>query len=156
MKRLVIAVLLVCCGACIKRATKFRSEFRNCTAAAGGEIVCNGRQAAQVECYQPRSNSCRALAMRYADGERLWLFEPTGFDPDAPEASNSSEDQTVALQPQIMRDASLIWFQRSDASRGMWQTYEPLTGVFEEVDSMRIELLKERQGTDAVPLWTGR
>jgi hypothetical protein len=153
MRRIIICLLLCSASACIKRATKFRGDFRNCSAAAAGAIVCNGKQAAQVECFHPSSNSCRALALRYADGERLWLFEPVGFDPDTPEAS-ASEDQTVAMQPQMSRDASLIWFQRSDSTRGLWQTYEPLTGVFEEMDSMQLRLFRDRRGTDSIQLWS--
>src|SRR5947209_9431731 len=111
MKKVVIGCLLLCAVGCARRATRFRSSFRNCSAAAGGEIVCNGVQAAQVECFEARSNACRALAMRYADGERVWLFQPMGFDPDNPEASAKSEDERVVLQPEMARDASLHWLR---------------------------------------------
>jgi len=154
MKKLVIGCLLLCAFACARRATRFRSAFRNCNAAAGGEIDCNGVQAAQVECFEPRSNACRALAIRYADGERVWLFQPNGFDPDNPEASAQSEDDRVVLQPEMARDASLLWYRTSDNGQGYWTTYEPLSGIFGEVDTMKILLLRDRQ--DTIPLWNAK
>jgi hypothetical protein len=154
MKRIVIGCLLLCAFGCARRATRFRSGFRNCNAAAGGAIVCNGAQAAQVECFEPRSDACRALAMRYADGERVWLFQPMGFDPDNPEASAQSEDERVAVQPEMARDASLLWFRTSSNGQGYWTTYEPLSGVFGEVDTIKILQLRERQET--IPLWTSK
>ena len=152
MKKLVLVCLLLGASACMRRATHFRNNFRDCTAGGGGEIICQGKPAAQVECFQPSSNSCRALAVRYADGERVWLYEPMGFDPDQPEASNSSEDDTVVLQPEMARDGSLIWFRRSNGPRGYWQTYEPLTGLFDEVDTMKVIRLRGQSYDNPVEL----
>jgi hypothetical protein len=152
MKKVVIGCLLLCALACARRVTRFRSGFRDCAAGAGGAIVCNGREAAQVECFQPTSNACRALAIRYADGERVWLFQPSGFDPDNPEASNQAEDERVVLQPEMARDASLIWFRTSSSARGYWTTYEPVSGQFDEVDTMKVMILRNR--TDSVSLWS--
>lgn len=151
MRRFLIGGLLICAVGCAHRATRFRSSFRNCNAAAGGEIVCNGVEAAKVECFEPRSNACRALAIRYADGERVWLFQPNGFDPDNPEASAQSEDDRVVLQPEIARDASLLWFRTSSSDQGYWTTYEPLSGIFGEQDTVQILGLRGRQET--IPLW---
>ncbi|HEY2030726.1 MAG TPA: hypothetical protein VGH20_16125 [Myxococcales bacterium] len=151
MRRLMIGCLLVCAVGCARRATRFRSNFRNCSAAAGGEIVCNGVQAAQVECFEPRSNACRALAIRYADGERVWLFQPMGFDPDNPEASAQSEDERVVIQPEMARDASLLWYRTTSSDQGYWTTYEPLSGTFGEVDTVKVLQYRDRQET--IPLW---
>jgi hypothetical protein len=155
MKKVLICCLLLAAAGCQARRTKFRNTFKDCTAAAGGAIECAGKSAAQVECFQPRSDSCRALAIRYADGERVWLFQPMGFDPDNPQAS-SEEVETVVLQPEMARDASLIWFHRSNAQRGQWETYDPLTGVYEEVDSMKLLMLRRRQYDDAISLVQAR
>src|SRR4051812_27344785 len=155
MKKLLIGCLLLCAAGCVRRATRFRSGFRDCTSAGGGAILCGGKPAAQVECFQPRSNSCRALAVRYTDGERVWLYQPMGFDPDQPEASAANaEDDIVVVQPEMARDASLIWFRRSDGPRGYWQTYEPLTGIFDEVDTMKILSLRRRSYDAPIQLWS--
>jgi hypothetical protein len=127
----------------MKRITRFRKNFRDCTVAGDGAISCGGNPAAQVECFQPRSNSCRALALKYADGERVWLYEPMKFDPDNPQAE-ANEDDPVVLQPEITRDASMIWFRRSNSYPGTWETYEPLTGVFNEVETRTILGLRSR------------
>jgi hypothetical protein len=147
VKKIFIGVALLCAAGCMKRMTRFRSEFKNCVAGDGGAIVCGGRPAAQVECFQPRSNSCRAMAVRYADGERVWIFQPMGFDPDDPEAS-AQEDSPVILQPEMSRDASLIWYRRSNGYKGVWETYDPLTGVFDEVDTMGLMRLRRGQYED--------
>jgi hypothetical protein len=151
MKKIFLCLSLLCAAACMKRMTRFRGNFKDCSSAAGGAIVCGGRPAAQVECFQPRSDSCRALAVRYADGERVWLFQPQGFDPDNPEASGQ-ENEAVVLQPEMARDASLIWFHRSNARRGEWETFEPLTGAFSDVDSMGLLRLRQRQDDNPVSL----
>jgi hypothetical protein len=118
-------------ASCAHRATRFRSGFSNCNAAAGGQIVCNGVQAAQMECFQPM-----------------------GFDPDNPEASAQSEDERVVLQPEMARDASLMWYRTSSSDQGYWTTYEPLSGTFGEVDTVKILSLRDRQET--IPLWTAK
>jgi len=40
-----------------------------------------GKEMAKVECYRPEDESCGALAVHYADGERVFLFRPPGFEP---------------------------------------------------------------------------
>ena len=142
-KILICCCLLLCAAACMKRMTRFRKNFKECAVAGDGAVTCGGNPAAQVECFQPRSNSCRALAIKYADGERVWLYEPMKFDPDNPQ-SEVNEDDPLVLQPEIAGDGSLIWFRRSNAYPGTWETYEPLTGVFAESDSRNILLLRGR------------
>jgi hypothetical protein len=154
MKRVLICCAILCAAGCVKRATKFRGGMNNCSSAAANTIVCGGNPVAQVECFQPRSNSCRGLAVRYADGERVWLYQPQGFDPDNPEASASAEDETTAIQPEMARDASLIWFRRSNAPSDLWETYDPSTGIFDEVDTMRVFQLRDKQLAEGpVEIW---
>jgi hypothetical protein len=142
VKKIFIGVALLCAAGCMKRMTRFRGDFKDCAASNDGAIVCRGQPAAQVECFRPRSNSCRAMAVRYADGERVWIFQPMGFDPDDPEAS-SEEESPVILQPEMARDASLIWYHRSNGYQGVWETYDPLTGVFGEVDARGLMRLRQ-------------
>ncbi|HEX4382566.1 MAG TPA: hypothetical protein VH083_06445 [Myxococcales bacterium] len=150
MKKILIGCcLLLCAAACMRRVTRFRNNFKDCVATSDGAISCQGVPSAQVECFLPRSNSCRALALKYADGERVWLYEPMKFDPDNPQAE-VNEDDPVVLQPEIAKDASMVWFRRSNAYPGTWETFEPLTGVFDQAEARTIMLMRQR--TDAISL----
>jgi hypothetical protein len=155
MRKMFICGLVLFAAGCLMRRTKFRGGLKDCSSAGGGAIVCGGKPAAQVECFQPRSESCRALALRYADGERVWLFQPPGFDPDNPQAS-SEEDVPVVLQPEMARDASVIWYHRSNGRSGTWETFEPLTGIFNEVDTMKVMQLRQHQDDGPVSLVPAR
>jgi hypothetical protein len=142
------AALLVV-AACATARPAGRPEFRDCSAAGDGDIVCGGKPAAHVECFLPRSDSCRALAIRYASGERVFLYRPTGFDPDSPEAS-PSEDVGAALQPEMARDGSLIWFKATDSEA--WSTFDPATGAIGSADSTKVVQLRASQADGPVEL----
>src|SRR3981081_4493968 len=78
MKRFLLLMLV---AGCAQRMTRMRSGWRSCQAADPNAIRCGGTEVAQVECFHPGEEACGALAIRYADGERVFLFRPFGFEP---------------------------------------------------------------------------
>jgi hypothetical protein len=143
-----IAALLLL-AACARAQPAGRAEFHDCSAAGGADIVCGGKPVAHIECFLPRSDSCRALAVRYSGGERIFLYRPSGFDPDAPEASPAEEIGAV-LQPEMARDGSLIWFKPIGSE--MWATYEPATGATGSADAEKVLKLRGAQTEGPVQL----
>jgi hypothetical protein len=130
------------------RVSHFRSGMGSCRAADPNIIECGGKKMARVECFNPGDESCGALAIQYADGERVFLSRPAGWDPQ----SQVSLDSNAVVRPEMAGDGSMIWFRNADNRSESWQLYEPDTGILREVDNFRIFQIRERD-RHSVPLW---
>jgi hypothetical protein len=129
------------------RMSHYRSGMGSCRAIDPNIIECGGKQMATVQCYAPGDEACGALAVQYADGERVFLLRPPGWQPE----SQTSIDNNLVLRPEMSGDASMIWFKSSDRNAS-WQIYETNTGIMREVDNFRIFQIRERE-RHSVPLW---
>lgn len=149
MKRLLLVLLLAACSA--TRLTHAREGWSSCHAADPNVVQCGGRQVAQVECFQPGDEACGALAVLYADGERVFLARPPGFEPgqEAPIAS------ATVIRPELASDGSMIWFKPAQRRGEYWTVFEPETGVKREVDAYRIFRIRELD-PHSMPLWVAR
>jgi hypothetical protein len=148
MKRCLWILLLTGCTA--TRLTHYRGGFGSCHAADPNVIECGGKQMAKVECYDPGDEACGALAIVYADGERIFLHRPPGFDSKKPEP-DALEDRSV-LRPELSSDAQYIWFKPATGHRDMWVVYEPQTGITREVDGFQIFEIRQKD-PHSMPLW---
>ena len=142
-------ILLFGAACAAPRITHFRSEMGSCRAVDPNLIECGGRQMAQVECFQPGEEACGALAVKYADGERVFLSRPPGWDP----TSQIPLEPNAVLRPEMSGDGSLIWFRNAGGRSDRWQVYEPNTGYMKDVDGFRIFQIREKERT-SLPLWT--
>ena len=152
MRRALVAVLAL--GCTLPHLTKYRGGINNCTnvqTGPDGKVSCGQQIVATVECYLPRQETCTALAVRYPDGERVFLYEPTGFNPAHSEEA-AADTQNFALRPQIAEDGTFIWFRRSDSRFGSWEAYEMDTGAVYTTDGRGVIDAQHRHG--AKPLWT--
>jgi len=147
MKRFFLLVLMAGCAA--QRMTHMRSGWNSCQAADPNTIRCEGKEVAQVECFHPGDEACGALAIRYADGERVFLFRPFGFEP----GQDDSTLESAVIRPELASDGSKIWY-RAPTTRGnaVWTVYEPQTGITQVVDSYQIFRIRERD-PHSLPLW---
>lgn len=139
--------ILLCC-ACTSNLTRYRGGFRGCSVAQDRSITCNGKPMARLECFLPARNACGALAIHYADGQRVFLAAPAGFDADHPQPAEN--DRSTAFSPYAATDGSVIWFRNGDRS-GDWEVYEPDSGQTTSVDYYYAAKLHE-QYPDAVAL----
>src|SRR3989442_14284313 len=124
LKRLLLVVVLAACSA--TRLTHLRGGWRSCHAADPNAVECGGKQVAQVECFQPGDEACGALAVRYADGERVFLSRPAGFEP----GQEAPIGPPTAIRPELASDGSMIWFgrpQRRGEGRGALGRGTPAT-----------------------------
>jgi len=146
MKRFLLLMLVGCMA---QRMTHRRSGWNSCQAADPNRIQCGGSEVAQVECFHPADEACGALAIHYADGERVFLFRPFGFEPGQDESALGS----VVIRPELASDGSKIWY-RAPTTRGSnaWTVYEPETGITQEVDAYTIFRIRERD-PHSMPLW---
>jgi len=149
LKRLLPVLLVAACSA--TRLTHRREGWSSCRAADPNVVQCGGIQVAQVECFQPGDEACGALAVRYADGERVFLARPAGFEPGQ-EASIASP---TVIRPELASDGSMIWFKPAQRRDEYWTIFEPQTGVKREVDGYQIFRIRERD-PHSMPLWIAR
>lgn len=142
MKLALAAAAALAAFACLPRLTKFRSILGNCARVSvdQGNVSCGGRLLATIECYRPRQETCGSLAVLYPDGERVFLYEPP---PGADE---------WAERPQVAEDAVYIWFKRSEAHQGNWESFEMDSGILNQADVRAVLDQQGRHG--ARPLWT--
>ncbi len=143
--------ILLLAGCTATKLTHFRKGFNSCRAADSNVIECDGKEMAKVECFRPGEEACGALAIKYADGERIFLVRPPGFDPNGPDAEAALEYR-AALRPELSSDAQLIWYKPAIGHRDLWVTFEPQTGVTNEVDSFKIFQIREKD-PHSMPLW---
>ena len=142
--------ILLLAGCTATKLTHFRKGFNSCHATDANVIECDGKPMAQVECFHPGEEACGALAIRYSDGERIFLVRPPGFEP-GPEREAALEYR-AAIRPELASDAQLIWFKPAQVKRDVWVTYEPQTGVTNEVDNFKIFQIREKD-PHSMPLW---
>ncbi len=108
----------------------------------GTAILCDGHEFAAIECYSdagkgPAGPTCRALAVRYADGDVAWLYKASRFDPEHPllYRPTSNIDVDRAYEPIVAIDGETIWFRsRSIFSRGGVRKYDVQSGQLTNVD----------------------
>ena len=146
MKRFLLLMLIGCAA---QRMTHRRPGWSSCQATDPNRIQCSGKEVAEVECFHPADEACGALAVHYADGERVFLFRPFGFEPGQDESSLDS----AVIRPELASDGSKIWY-RAPTARGnnAWTVYEPETGITQEVDAYTIFRIRERD-PHSMPLW---
>jgi len=149
LKRLLLVLVLAACSA--TRLTHLRGGWRSCHAADPNVVECGGKQVAQVECFQPGDEACGALAVRYADGERVFISRPAGFEPGQEEPIGSP----TAIRPELASDGSMIWFRRPQRRGEYWTVFELDTGITREVDAMQIFKIRERD-PHSMPLWVAQ
>jgi len=149
MKRLFVVLLLIA-GCTASRVTHYRSGWGRCQAADPNVIQCGGKQMAQVECFQPTDETCGALAVHYADGERVFLFRPEGFEPG--NGNEASLEAGGVIRPELASDGSMIWYKSAQNRGDSWTIFEPETGITRQVDAFRMFQIRERD-PHSMPLW---
>lgn len=93
--------------------------------------------AAELLCFAPEGRTCRALAVRYDDGELTWLYRPPDFDPVHPDRFQPPEEKDTlrAFGPSVAWDGRLIWFgARTVKDRGVVHEYDVQTGELRSVE----------------------
>lgn len=143
-------LLLLAAGCAAQRITHYRGGWGSCRAADPNVIECGGKQMAQVECFHPAEEACGALAIHYADGERVFLFRPPGFEPG--EEAEAALEPRAVLRPELASDGSMIWYRPANSRSDVWTVFEPQTGIYRQVDSYRIFKIRE-QDPHSMPLW---
>ncbi len=143
-------MLLVLATGCVAgKVTHYRSGWSSCRAADPNLILCGGKEMARVECYRPEDESCGALAIHYADGERVFLFRPPGFEP----GQEDSLEPGGVLRPELASDGKSIWFKKMvDKGGDYWTVVEPQTGQWRRVGAFEIFQIRERD-PHSMPLW---
>lgn len=108
----------------------------------GAAIVCGDREFARIECHSERAGrtpkaGCRALAVRYADGETAWLHRAARFDPERPHEYRPPDkvDVDLAYHPIVALDGGSVWFySRTVFSRGSFRMYDIQSGAMQDVE----------------------
>jgi hypothetical protein len=146
LKRLLLLVLL---AACLRsRITRAREGWTGCRAADPNLIQCGGKTMAQVECFQPGDEACGALAVHYADGERVFLWRPAGFEP----GKEASLDPHGVIRPELSSNGRMIWFRPARSKSDNWTVFEPETGMARQVTDWGIFEMREKD-PHSMPLW---
>lgn len=140
-----VAALVLCVAACGPHRLTSSSHLidAGCKASADGATLrCGDRAFAFVECYGDDGRVaarrlCRALAVRYDDGERAWLYRPGEFDPEHLERYHRPDkvDLDRASDVTVALDASEItFFRRTPFTRGGVQRYDVGSGILTDVE----------------------
>jgi hypothetical protein len=145
VKRILPILLLTACSA--HRLTHER-DLSGCWAADPNLIACGGKRVATVECFAPGEEACGALAVHYADGERVFLWRPPGFEP----GNEASLTRGAVLRPELASDAQTIWFKPAANGNEFWTVYDTRTGISRQVDSYTIFKIREND-PHSMPLW---
>jgi hypothetical protein len=130
------------------RVSHYRSGMGSCRAADPNIIECGGKQMAQVECFQPGDETCGALAVHYADGERVFLWRPAGFEP----GHEAALDPAGVLRPELSSNGKMIWFKPARERGTNWTVFEPGTGVTRQITDWGIFGMREND-PHSMPLW---
>jgi hypothetical protein len=88
------------------------------------------------------------LAIHYADGERVFLFRPPGFEP----GQEDSLEPGAVLRPELASDGKTIWFKQVGKIGDYWTVFEPQTGDWRQVDAYQIFHIRELD-PHSMPLW---
>jgi hypothetical protein len=136
-----IALLCACTGSRPGRVHR----FGGCRAAVdGNEVLCGGRPVARIECHGRTEDSCRALAVRYADGSVAWLYQAPWFDPERPDSAferQSAWDWASAVS--MTGDATFLWYRADEEGGTRWIEYDLQAGSQRPVDRFHIVHLRE-------------
>ena len=120
-------------------------QFGSCLPQVQGrEIRCGGAVVAAIECYGRSESSCRALAIRYADGNVAWLYQAHWFDPQRPESAfDRDSPYEWASDVQITPDARYLWYRADEENLTRWIEYDVQSGMQHPVDRFRIVQLRD-------------
>ena len=120
-------------------------RFGGCRPAVQGrEIFCDGKPVAAVECYGRVGDSCRALAVRYHDGNVAWLYQAPWFNPDRPESALERDSPyDWASSVEMTRDAQYLWYRTDDENGTLWIEYDVQAGMQRPVERFRIVELRD-------------
>ena len=112
----------------------------------GREILCGSSHVAAVECYGRVDDSCRALAIRYHDGNVAWLYQAPWFNPDRPESALERQSPyDWASNVEMTPDALFLWYRTDDESGTRWIEYDVQAGMQRPVERFRIVQLRDVQ-----------
>ncbi|HEX9575508.1 MAG TPA: hypothetical protein VF994_15545 [Myxococcales bacterium] len=110
----------------------------------GREILCDGSHMAAIECHGRAEGSCRALAIRYHDGNVAWLYQAPWFNPDRPESAFERESPyDWASAVEVTPDALYLWYRTDDEIGTRWIEYDVQAGMQRPVERFRIVELRE-------------
>ena len=146
VNRFLPLLLMTACAA--NRLTHARDNLRSCWAADPNLIACAGKRMASIECFAPGDEACGALAVHYADGERVFLWRPVGFEP----GNDALLKHGAVLRPELASDGQKIWFKPANTRDEFWTVFEPRTGIARQVDSYTIFKIREND-PHSMPLW---
>jgi hypothetical protein len=107
------------------------------TTTDAAEVRCGAQVAVELLCFVPEGRTCRALAVRYSDGEVAWLYRPPAFDPSHPEFFHGPEEKDTlrAFGPSASWDGHLVWFgARTVKDRGVVHEYDVRSGELRTVE----------------------
>ena len=150
--------VLALATACVSSRPGRVHRFGSCSPVVQGrEIRCDGSVVAAVECHGRNEGACRALAMRYSDGNVAWLFQAPWFDPGRPETALEHDSQyDWASNVEITPDARYLWYRTVEENRTRWVEYDVQAGMQQPVDRFRIVELRDtfyRGATVRIPLF---
>ncbi len=113
-------------------------------AVQGREILCDGSRMAAIECHGRAEASCRALAIRYHDGNVAWLYQAPWFNPDRPESALERDSPyDWASDVEMTPDALYLWYRTDDEAGTLWIEYDVQAGMQRQVERFRIVELRE-------------
>lgn len=120
-------------------------RFGGCSPVVQGrEIRCDDSVVAAIECHGRADASCRALAVRYNDGNVAWLYQAPWFNPDRPESAFESDSPyNWASDVEITPDAQFLWYRIQEADRTNWIEYDVQAGMQYPVERFRIVQLRD-------------
>jgi len=137
---LVVALLCACTSSRPGRVHRFGCSPE----VEGNEILCGQKQIARIECHGRTENSCRALAVRYADGNVAWLYQAPWFNPDRPDSALERDSPYDWASDVVMtRDAMFLWYRTDEESGTKWIEYDIQAGMQRPVERFRIVELRE-------------
>ena len=110
----------------------------------GREILCDGSQVATVECHGRAEGGCRALAIRYHDGNLAWLYQAPWFNPDRPESAFERDSPyDWASNIEMTPDALYLWYRTDDQLGTRWIEYDVQAGMQHPVERFRIVQMRD-------------
>ena len=120
-------------------------QFGSCKPVVQGrEILCDGSKMASVECHGRTERSCRALAIRYHDGNVAWLYQAPWFNPEQPESSwERISAYDWASDVEMTPDAEYLWYRTEDENGTRWIEYDVQAGMQRPVERFRIVQLRD-------------
>ncbi|HYZ89031.1 MAG TPA: hypothetical protein VE620_07035 [Myxococcales bacterium] len=139
-----MALAALLCGCTASRPGRVH-RFRGCRPAVEANLVlCNGAEVARIECHGRYADVCRALAVRYSDGNVAWLYSAPWFDPDRPESAfEQDHPYDFVSQVTVTRDAAFLWYRLDEEKSTRWIEYDVEGGMQRPVSRFYIVQLSE-------------